>query len=208
MINIKVYARGYLCANSYLVYDDSTLEAVIIDPTIPFEFVSKDSFFSDLKVKYILLTHCHFDHLFCYEEWRAKTQAITAISEHDGLGLKQPNINLSSLFTGENKSYTGADVLLKEGDSLPLGDYTVNVLSTPGHTLGSVCFLIEGNLFSGDTLFANGDIGRTDFPTGSEALILQSIDRLLTLDKNISVYPGHGPVTTIETERSYHKKQK
>ena len=205
MINIKVYSQGFLSANSYLVYDDSTMEAIIIDPTIPFEFASKDSFFRDLKVKYILLTHCHFDHLFYYEEWRAKTKAITAIGEHDGVGLIHSSINLSTLFTGEDKSYIAADLLLLDGEVIPLGDYKVIVLSTPGHTQGSVCFLIEENLFSGDTLFANGDIGRSDFPTGNEVLIMQSLKRLLALNGNITVYPGHGPATTVEAERFYHK---
>ena len=205
MIHVTVFTQGYYFANSYLIYDESTMEGAIIDPTVPYTALQNDSFLQQVKVKYILLTHCHYDHLLYYEEWREKTKAKTAIGKKDNEGLLSGQINLSPLFIHKNQSYAEADILLQDGDTLPLGNIEINVLHTPGHTAGSVCYLADCHLFSGDTLFAEGDVGRTDFPTGDRRILCESIRRLMKLPSDIHVYPGHGPYTTVLAEQEYHK---
>ena len=205
MINVTVFNQGYYFANSYFIYDESTMEGAIIDPTVPYATLQNDSFLQKVKVKYILLTHCHFDHLVYYEEWRTQTNAKTAICKMDHEGLLNGQINLSPLFIHKNQNYSEADILLQDGDTLPLGNSEIFVLHTPGHTAGSVCYLADYHLFSGDTLFAEGDVGRTDFPTGNRCLLSESIQRLMKLPIDIHVYPGHGPYTTVLAEQEYHK---
>lgn len=204
MIKIKVFNQGLYFANSYLIYDDVSLECAVIDPAVPYSIFANDSFLSNTKLKYILLTHCHYDHLLCYEDWKSKTAGQTAIGIYDNIGLALGSINLSGIFTGENHSYPSADILLNDGDILHLGKEKIHVISTPGHTIGSVCYQIENAIFTGDTLFYDGDIGRTDFPSGDHVQLNLSLEKLLSIPNNLIVYPGHGRETTLHNERSYH----
>ena len=198
---IKHFLLGMVRTNCYIVYNDKN-EAVIIDPA---DLPDKIAAFIDdnnLNPLAILLTHGHFDHVggACYLRDRYNIKIYA--DEHEKIVLNNRDYNLSSDF-GMDISFD-ADVYIKDGDVLKLGDLIFKTVYTPGHTIGSTCYILEDVVFSGDTLFA-GTHGRTDFPTGSEGMIMRSIkDKLLKLDENMTVYPGHDIETTIYEEKGYY----
>lgn len=146
--------------------------------------------------KYILLTHGHYDHVMAINDLKKKYGFKVVISEKDkdieGINLK------IGIQTPEIKPD-----ILAEGATLFIGEKEIQVIETPGHTKGSVCYLVNGSLFSGDTMFHHSH-GRTDLPGGSDAEMKKSLKKLMELNNNIKVYPGHGPETTIGEERKYN----
>ena len=195
-MQIKYFPISGNGANCYLVKTASA--AVVIDP---FQVdVRIITFFKENQnaQKYILLTHCHFDHILGAEELRELFDAKIVIGEMDNIGLMDANISLSN-WVGLSQNPFSADILVKEGDLLDLGDVTFKVMHTPGHTEGSVCYIAEDVIFSGDTLF-KGSIGRTDFPTGDFAKLNASLQRLKNLGQDYTVYSGHGNPTTLYYE--------
>lgn len=150
------------------------------------------------KIKYILLTHNHFDHIYGVPEVLQSCSAKLVIHEQDGINLTNPLYNLTRK-VGLPEFTTEADILLKNGDELPLGDKTIKVIHTPGHTQGGACYVIDDVIFSGDTLF-RGTIGRTDFLDGDFSLLLNSLKKLSTLKGDYKVYPGHEEATTLSDE--------
>jgi len=193
---------GTFAANCYLVACEETRAGVIIDPgaearTI-LEMVAKEK----IKVQYIINTHGHVDHVGANEEVRRALGVPLLIHEADGEMCKKPHASLSA-FLGKLQ-LAAPDRLLTDGETLTVGNLTVEVIFTPGHTKGGISLLIDGALFTGDTLFA-GSIGRTDFPGGSSEQIIRSIKaRLLVFPDDTPVYPGHGPRTTIGEEKKYN----
>ena len=158
-----------------------------------------------VDVEYILLTHGHFDHIMGLTELKKALNAKAVIC-HDDLIISD-NINeFTRLFGGLSESVPPTyEKFVKDGDIITVGDMQIKVIHTPGHTEGGVCYLIEDKLFSGDTLF-RGSVGRTDLFGGSFEELLDSIkNKLFKLDDNITVYPGHGPVTTIGYEKKYNE---
>jgi hydroxyacylglutathione hydrolase len=153
-----------------------------------------------LEIKLVVLTHAHIDHIGALKEVIDATGAEFAVHPEDAKSLEAaPRSNMSPFFASQ--ALPTPDQLLKGGDSIDIGNLHFLVLHTPGHSLGCICLLGEGVVFSGDTLF-NFGIGRTDFPGGSYRQILDSIHtKLMILPDNTVVYPGHGPNTTIGTER-------
>ena len=196
------YQFGYMGSNCYLLTDDSGKYGVVIDPSVPVQTVLEGQD-PDLVITHILITHAHFDHLYYYEEWKQKTQALSAIHCNEAFALANPENNLSTMIR-RPQQYPSADLLLKEGDRIPLGDESLVVLFTPGHTGGSACFLIGERLYSGDTLFSEGSVGRTDFPTGDGQALGASIQKLLQLPPKTLILPGHGGSSTVLEERLYH----
>ena len=149
-----------------------------------------------------MLTHCHFDHIGGAEQLRNNTGVKIAIGELENEFLSDPSVNLSGLL-GEPVKPFSADLLLKDGEEVSVGDLKFKVIHTPGHTSGSVSYLFGDILFSGDTVF-NCSIGRTDFPTGDYFVLSSSIKKLYELDGDIRVFSGHGEATTIEYEKMYN----
>lgn len=197
-MKIKSFELGYMKNNCYIVWDENTNEAAIIDPSNikPLAFIKENG----LKLKYIILTHCHFDHIGGVRETANETGAKVAIHEQDAEGLVNNDLNLGTDF---NRDFTqgNADILLKDGDALEVGTLKLTILHTPGHTKGGICILADEVLFSGDTLFW-GSMGRSDFPGGNGAELIRSIKtKLMALDDKTRVYPGHGESTTIGEER-------
>ena len=179
---------GSIGTNCYMLYDEATLEAVVIDPGDEAELAEARIRALGLQVRAILLTHGHFDHGGDAERIRRLSGAPVYLHPADRA--------LPSWLTHG----LTADRELADGDELDLAGMVFTVLHTPGHTPGSVCFLCGDLLFAGDTLFA-GSCGRTDLPGGSGADMLRSLRRLAELDGDYRVFPGHGEETTLERER-------
>ena len=179
---------GPIAANCYIVGSESTKEGMIIDPGDDTDEILKHVKELGLKIKLLVLTHSHPDHIGATIPVKQATGAEVAIHTDGARYLSQ---QISST----------ADRLLKGGDSIDIGDLHFTVLHTPGHSPDGICLLGYGVLFSGDTLF-NFGIGRYDLPGGNLNLLMNNLHtKLMVLPDETIVYPGHGPDTTIGTER-------
>jgi hydroxyacylglutathione hydrolase len=196
---------GLLEVNCYILGDEETKEAVVIDPGGDEDEILEALKYHKLNLKMIIDTHGHFDHVDANQPLKDATGAPIAIHELDAGMLAKPSQE-ALFFTGNRVRLSKADILLKEGDILSFGSYRLKVLHTPGHTPGSISLVMEGHpwVYVGDLLFA-GSIGRTDFPGGSfEALTNAVIIKIFPLGDHYTVFPGHGPVTTVGQERKYN----
>lgn len=189
-------------ANCYLLVDEKTGEAAIVDPAWYVDEFNDILEKNNAKLKYIMLTHGHFDHIFGVHGLKEATGAKVVVHFKDAEHLTDPGKSLAEGNMPEPQIPVSADVLLKEGDVITLGDEEIKVMSTPGHTMGSVCYIIESEktIISGDTLFCM-TAGRTDFPDGSDELMIKSLKRLIALEGDYRVLPGHNRETTLESER-------
>jgi len=187
-------------ANCYLVFDDKSQEGVVIDPGADGTVILHEIKNKGVKVKYIINTHGHPDHIGANKKIKEATGGILAIHDLDEPMLTDAGRSMA-VFMGERIEMCKPDQLLRDGDLLEAGDLKFKVIHTPGHTPGGICLLVENACFSGDTLFARS-IGRTDFPGGSYPVLIDSIqNKLFLLDDKVVVYPGHGPATTIGEEK-------
>ncbi|MFZ0051551.1 MAG: MBL fold metallo-hydrolase [Desulfobaccales bacterium] len=196
---------GLLEVNCYILGDEETKEAVVIDPGGDEDDILEVLKYAGLNLKYIIDTHGHFDHVDANQPLKEATGAKIAIHEADAYLLSQPSAE-AMFFTGNRVRLSQADLLLKEDDQLSFGTYRLKVLHTPGHTPGGISLVLEGHtyVYVGDLLFA-GSIGRTDFPGGSFDDLIQAVrTKIFPLGDQYSVYPGHGPVTTVGHERKYN----
>lgn len=199
-MEIKTVSCGVVRSNCYII--TSGENAVVIDPGYMEKELKDFAASGKRKIGYILLTHRHFDHICAASELKHLTGAKIAVSAADECGLYSDDANLTDICCGAYghvKSDERADVILSDGDSVVLGDMKFNVLETPGHSKGGLCFLCGSHLFSGDTLFA-GTTGRTDLPGGSLDELMSSLKKLLLLPPDTVVFPGHGKPTTIGEE--------
>ena len=203
MIHLAV-AVGPLGCNCHVLADESTGEAVIVDPGDDADEILARV--KDLKVKALVHTHCHFDHMTATRRLKEETGAQILIhradkSLYDGLARQYASFGaLFGLGAGGVPNPLPADGFLEDGGELAFGRHSLKVLHTPGHTKGSCCFHLDGLLFSGDTLFL-GSVGRTDLPGGDFDEEARSIrTKLYALDPGTRVFPGHGPETSIGDE--------
>ncbi|WP_371370744.1 MBL fold metallo-hydrolase [Sporomusa aerivorans] len=194
---------GNLGTNCYIVYNEQTLDAAVIDPGGSAAAITAEINKANLNVKYIINTHGHADHIAENDAVQQATGAKVLIHHEDAGMLTNAQRNLSA-FIGGGLVCRQADKLLSHNDIVKFGDIELKVLHTPGHTPGGICLLANTVLFAGDTLFAES-IGRTDFPGGSYTQLINSIkENLLVLDDSVKVLPGHGPETTIGWERTHN----
>jgi len=201
---LKTFPLGMINTNSYLLVDEESKEAIIIDLGGDCQIILDEIKNQNAKLKYILNTHGHFDHVLGEKDAQDKLGIDIYIHEADKLMLENLPLQLEK-FGFVNNTDAPTDIkTFTEKDIFKIGNKQIKVIHTPGHTPGSVCFLIENNLFSGDTLFYTS-VGRTDFEGGSFAQISNSIqEKLFKLDDNITVYPGHDTKTTIGYEKKYN----
>jgi glyoxylase-like metal-dependent hydrolase (beta-lactamase superfamily II) len=197
MITVKCEVFGDLQNNCYLITDEATKQSAIVDCTEPSDKMF--DFIGDADLKYVLLTHGHFDHIAGVKAVKEKYGAKAVISNEDKDMMSNGKLSLA-VFCGFPQNDTTADICVQDGDVIKLGETDIKVISTPGHTKGGVCYLADDSLFTGDTLFYCS-CGRTDFPGGSSQEILQSLNKLAKLDGDYKVYTGHNNQSTLDFER-------
>lgn len=191
---------GPLQVNCFILADEKTKEAVVIDPGDDAGDILKVINEKGLKIKYIVNTHAHFDHVGANKAIKEATGAELLLHEADAAVLATVS-HQSRSFGMPPVLSPPADRYIKHGDIISAGEVSLKVLYTPGHTPGGISLLEQDMVFTGDALFA-GSIGRTDFPGGSLGTLLQSIKtHLMTLPDGTKVFPGHGPASTIGDER-------
>ena len=200
MILIRLIV-GPLQVNCFILADEKTKEAIVVDPGDDAQDILKVIKDKGLRVRYIVNTHAHFDHVGANKAVKDATGAELLLHEADAPVLAAVAIQSRS-FGMSPVSSPPPDRLLKHGDSIVAGEVSLKVLHTPGHTPGGISLLEQGFVFTGDALFA-GSIGRTDFPGGDLRTLIRSIKtNLMTLPDDTKVFSGHGPASTIGDERA------
>lgn len=200
-MKIECYGGAGYESNCYLLTDDAESGALVVDPSVDVRTVFRQRQKTLPPVCGLVLTHAHFDHMLALDDWRRQYGAPLYVGQADAPALGNPEASLFRMVFSDEKTFAPAERLLREGDVLQVGEETLTVLTTPGHTPGGVCLLGGGFLLSGDTLFAGGDYGRTDFSGGNAAALAASLSRLARLPDDLVVYPGHGGETTIGREK-------
>ncbi len=197
---IKKLEVGPIMANCFILGCERTKESVVIDPGDDANDILMALAKLGLRVKYLVNTHGHFDHVGANKPMKEATGAILAIHPQDEPMLEELSRS-ASMFGLSAENSPPADLLLNHGDQITFGDITLEVIHAPGHSRGGICLYTPGHLFSGDTLFARS-IGRTDLPGGDYETLIASIKtRLLVLPDETIVYTGHGPETTLANEK-------
>ena len=197
---IKQFPVGEMGVNCYVLCDEKTGEGAVVDPG-RFTDVVQEEVKKLKKVKYILLTHGHFDHMWEVKKAKDITGAPIVISSIDADCLQGHENNLYQ-HVGQEPEWCKADILVDEGDELFLGDEKIKVMLTPGHSPGSVCYMMEESraILTGDTLFCL-TCGRIDMEGGDPDAMLKSLQRLKDLEGDYDVYPGHNRATTLQQEK-------
>lgn len=192
MLTLHTLPLGAYQTNCYILHQEASSSCVVIDPGYTPEVILDFLAGKGLTLEAILLTHGHFDHVGAVRDLAAETGCRVWLNPDD-LSMP-PKLTAGPLYYTDTYS---------EGDTISPAGISFQVLSTPGHTPGSVCLIAENFLFSGDTLFA-GSCGRTDLPGGSTRAIRESLRRLAALPQDYSVHPGHGESTTLAWEKQYN----
>lgn len=192
MLSLHTLPLGAYQTNCYILHQEASSSCVVIDPGYTPEIILDFLAGKGLTLEAILLTHGHFDHVGAVRDLAAETGCRVWLNPDD-LSMP-PKLTAGPLYYTDTYS---------EGDTISPAGISFQVLSTPGHTPGSVCLIAENFLFSGDTLFA-GSCGRTDLPGGSTRAIRESLRRLAAIPQDYSVHPGHGESTTLAWEKQYN----
>jgi len=198
-MNVKTFELGPLQTNTYILWHNNHKEAIIIDPADEpdtlLEFLQANS----LELKYIFLTHAHFDHVGAVPELKQATGA-SILLHPDELFIYEAATDMAAFWGYDMEPLPNIDKLVKDGEEILLADQTFTVLHTPGHSPGSVSLYGNGLIFTGDTIFA-GSVGRTDFEGGDINKLGESFRRIMQLPEDTKMLPGHGPSSTIGREK-------
>ncbi len=199
-MNIEIIISFEMDQNCYLIYGDSK-KGVLIDPGENYQGIIDKINELGVEVEYIFLTHCHYDHIESVNQLRENKKLVC--SKECSRNIQSMRNNLSG-YVGKNFKLEKADILLSDGDKIEVDGIKFTAIATPGHTNGGMCYLAEGKLFTGDTLF-RVSVGRHDFPTSNGEAIMHSIkEKLYALPDKTVVYPGHGESTTIRYEKNFN----
>lgn len=203
-MKVEKFVTGIISTNCYLVINEDTKQAVVIDPAACPSYLMSHIKSEGLKIEAILLTHGHFDHIMGIDGFLSEFDVPVYVHEDDADAMEDPVLNQSSTYTS---GYTfGKARYLRDHQTLGLAGYTFQVIHTPGHTKGGCCYYVasEDVLFSGDTLFQNS-VGRTDFVNSSTSDLVHSVrEKLFLLPDDTMVYPGHMGETKIGHEKKYN----
>lgn len=200
MTEIKQVVLGPLETNCYFLRDTETGDVLVVDPAWYDPTLERQvEEVGAENVRGILLTHCHFDHMMGVARLQKKTGAPVFLPAQESHFPADPSLTLAYMVPGGLEPFETSG-LVTEGRPVAAGSLSLRPIHTPGHTIGSHCFVIGDILIAGDTLFC-GSVGRTDHPTGNTAMIMRSVRRLAELPGDYRVFPGHGPTTTLNNER-------
>ena len=190
-------------SNMYLIYSGN--EAAIIDPSLKYEQAKDLIEEAKLNIKYIFVTHAHFDHILEIDDWVEKTDAKVIVGYDDSSALSDPKLNCYWRFVRKENGYRGSFTTVDDGDKIFLSDEEIEIISTPGHTKGSITLKLDNSLFVGDLIFSEGNYGRYDLPGGDVYTLALSISKVCDMNDNFTVYPGHGRKTTIKEYKKYRR---
>lgn len=200
-MQFKRLNTGMLGSNCYIIGDNG--ECAVIDPGADSDEILEAAAKMNLKIKYIFLTHVHIDHILSVDALREKTGAGVLVHEAEAKALSNSLYNGANLF-GLNNTFEDADILLKDGDVFEAGGIKLEIIHTPGHSPGGICIKTGNIVFTGDTLFRMS-VGRTDLGNGDQDDLMNSINnRLMKLEDETIIYPGHGTTSTIGYERAHN----
>ncbi len=186
-------------ANTYIL--TSADECVVIDPSVPYHEI-KNSLTA--RVKYIIVTHAHFDHIYAIDSWVDNTSAEVLVGELDAPALADATLNCYLAFMGIDKGYYGPYNTVKNGDIITFGEEKLKIIETPGHSRGSISILAPSAVFVGDVVFSGGGYGRVDLPFSDFTALYASIKKLKKLDGSTTVYSGHGaPFNVFEIQQYF-----
>lgn len=203
-MKLEVMVLGKVGTNCYIAMNEETKEAIIIDPADQADKINQKLGQMGAVPVAILLTHGHFDHVLAANDLKEQHSIQIYANEKEQETLENTQMNMSSM--GYGQTTYKADIYVKDGQELELAGMKIQVIWTPGHTPGGTCYYLkdEQTLFSGDTLFRRS-VGRSDFPGGSMSQLVRSIkDKLMILDDEVKVFPGHMGATSIKEERVHN----
>ena len=202
MLKIKTIPLGCYQTNCYIVTDTASGESAVVDPGVydrRLEWALEAEEITEIR--YILLTHGHFDHICGACELKKNFGGMVLIHSEDANCLEDSEWSLADSVNEYSQTPMSADKTLEEGSRFMLGETEFTVMHTPGHTKGGVCYIADGNMFSGDTLFKVG-VGRTDLPGGHLRTLCNSLKRIGAIEENLKIFPGHGDSTNLENEKA------
>jgi len=203
---VKQMQVSTMAVFAYLVGDPITGDALVIDPAADVKKIIAEAKKNNLRINYIVNTHGHVDHISGNTEMQKETGAKIIVHEDDSIMLTHTPAMILKMFGA--KASPPADIMVKDGDIISVGNIELKVIHTPGHSLGGICLYTPGYVFTGDTLFVEA-VGRTDLPGGSWDTMLESIQKkLFCLPDDTKVMPGHNygrmPTSTIGHEKSHN----
>lgn len=197
---IKTYIEPPIDNNNYLIIDEQSKEAALIDCSSVNDELKHDLAEHNATLKYILLTHGHFDHIAGIRQ----NPNVKIVMNKEDLGWLNKANQYLPMFGIPEISIPKVDIFVNDGDIIKLGNLEIKVITTPGHTQGGVCYLVDGKLFSGDTIFRES-VGRCDLEGGDFDQIVDSIEnKIFTLPPQTLIYPGHGRMTSVEWEKEHN----